>query len=256
MNANAPSFWLSREIVQTIRTLAVAAILLTPNLLRAQPVAPAWINRYNGPAHGTDKALSTAVDSGTSRVYVTGSSSYASAVVAYSTAGDVLWTNYFNSPGDGGATVAVATDGNGKVFVTGYVPGTNGPSEKDFQTVACSSTGTPLWTNRYNGPVNGDDAGTGIGLDTSGNIYVAGYSMGAGTGFDYLSLKYSMSGGSPIPLDFQIVGGRLKLSWANAAFHLQSAPLVNGAFTNVLNATNPYTINFSEPQQYFRLKSP
>jgi hypothetical protein len=31
------------------------------------------------------------------------------------------------------------------------------------------------------------------------------------------------------------------LTWTNAAFDLKSAPAITGGFTNIPNATNPYT---------------
>ena len=45
----------------------------------------------------------------------------------------------------------------------------------------------------------------------------------------------------PIPLAFQMSGTNLVLSWGNAAFSLQSAPLVTGTYTNVPGATSPFT---------------
>jgi hypothetical protein len=47
----------------------------------------------------------------------------------------------------------------------------------------------------------------------------------------------------------------LVLSWTNAAFGLQSAPTINGTFTNVPGATSPYTNPIVDLQQFFRLIS-
>jgi hypothetical protein len=43
------------------------------------------------------------------------------------------------------------------------------------------------------------------------------------------------------------------LSWTNAAFSLQSAPIVTGVYTNIPGATSPYTNVFSGSRQFFRL---
>ena len=71
----------------------------------------------------------------------------------------------------------------------------------------------------------------------------------------YATIKYSSGLGlSPIPLNFQIASNQILLSWTNAAFSLQSAPTVQGSYTNIPGATSPYTNLIQGNQQYFRLK--
>jgi hypothetical protein len=43
------------------------------------------------------------------------------------------------------------------------------------------------------------------------------------------------------------------LSWTNAGFNLQTAPVITGPFTNLPAATSPYTNPLTAPQQFFRL---
>jgi uncharacterized delta-60 repeat protein len=50
------------------------------------------------------------------------------------------------------------------------------------------------WTRFYNGTGNGSDRVAAMALDGRGNIYVTGYSEGAGSGEDYLTIKYSPKG--------------------------------------------------------------
>lgn len=55
------------------------------------------------------------------------------------------------------------------------------------------STG-PEWISRYNGTANSADWSYALLLDQAGNVYVTGYSTGAGTGKDYKTIKYSPLG--------------------------------------------------------------
>ncbi len=54
--------------------------------------------------------------------------------------------------------------------------------------------GAPLWTNRYHGPVIGDNIPTAMAADRVGNVVVTGYSPGAGSGNDFATIKYSAAG--------------------------------------------------------------
>jgi len=134
---------------------------------------PLWTNRYNG------SASAVAVDA-SGNVFVTGSS-YGSggfdgdwATIAYSGAGAALWTNRYGGRRDAPDYAgAVAVDGSGNVFVTGSSVGSGGIS--DYETIAYSGAGVPLWTNR--GPANGFCCqATAVAVDGSGNVFVTGSS--------------------------------------------------------------------------------
>ena len=66
-------------------------------------------------------------------------------------------------------------------------------------------------------------------------------------------MKYSSLVLSAITLNFQMAGNQFVLSWANAAFSLQSAPTVTGVFTNIPGAASPFTNFISAGRQFFRL---
>jgi uncharacterized delta-60 repeat protein len=160
---------------------------------------PLWTNRYNGPGNGDDYAFAVAVD-GSNNVIVTGYSdsgeyNYDYATIKYSSAGVPLWTDRYNGPGnDTDYATAVAVDGSNNVIVTGYSIGSG--TAGDYATLKYSSAGVPLWTNRYNGPGNGDDGATAMAVDGNNNVIVTGYSdvNGYGTNYDYATLKYSSAG--------------------------------------------------------------
>lgn len=56
-----------------------------------------------------------------------------------------------------------------------------------------------------------------------------------------------------VPLNFQLNGGEIILTWTNPAFALQGAPLVTGNYTNIAGATSPFTNMINGSQGYFRL---
>ena len=67
---------------------------------------------------------------------------------------------------------AVAVDGSNDVIVTGIRLGAE--LIGDYATIKYSSAGVPLWTNRYNGPGNGDDCAYAVAVDGSNNVIVTG----------------------------------------------------------------------------------
>jgi len=220
---------------------------------------PLWTNRYNGPGNGGDYAEALATD-GSGNVFATGYSvgigcSNDYATVAYSSGGLPLWTNRYNGEANGDdRAVAVAVDGNDNVFVTGYSIGSSG--NYDYLTIAYSSAGVPLWTNRFNSPYNLDDYAKAITVDSSGNVFVTGYSWASGSGYgwyDYATIKYSAIVQAYLGIQLISDQNQVVLSWTNAAFNLQSAPFTSGTFTNILGATSPYPCPITGSQQYFRL---
>lgn len=155
-----------------------------------------WTNRYNGSGNGSDGAGAIAVDTN-GNVFAAGSSTGIGSLddfttIKYSNAGIPLWTNRYNGPGnDIDGIKALALDTNGNVLVTGFSQG-NG-SQLDFATIKYSNSGLPLWTNRYNGPGNGDDRAWALAVDGNGNVFVTGHSW-TGSQFDYITIKYSDTG--------------------------------------------------------------
>jgi len=161
---------------------------------------PLWTNLYKGWIDGANMAWAVAVDT-SGNVYVTGESAgccfypyyFDYATIKYSSAGEPLWTNRYDGPGTSyDYARAIAVDTNGNVNVTGYSWGSG--SGYDYATIQYSSAGVPLWTNRYNGPGNGEDAAIAIAVDRSNNVIVTGSSTGSGGYSDCLTIKYSSAG--------------------------------------------------------------
>jgi uncharacterized delta-60 repeat protein len=156
-----------------------------------------WVATYNGPANGWDRAHALAVDA-SGNVYVTGDSNGSGtssdyATVKYNSNGVQQWVARYNGPGNAVDTAnSIALDPAGNVYVTGFSTGSG--TDYDYATVKYDSSGAEQWVVRYDGPVSGQDWASAVALDTSGNVYVAGFSVGSGTGSDYATIKYNGSG--------------------------------------------------------------
>jgi uncharacterized delta-60 repeat protein len=157
-----------------------------------------WLARYNSPGSFEDVARAIAVDA-SGNVYVTGTTrtsgnNWDYATVKYNSGGQQQWVAIYNGPGnDDDEAIAIAVDGSGNVYVTGFSIGTSYP-DFDYATIKYDSSGQQQWVARYNGPGEGVDSATGIALDGSGNTYVTGASTGASGDYDYATVKYDSTG--------------------------------------------------------------
>lgn len=167
------------------------------NAAPAGGVYAAWVANYNGPGNNIDQVNAIAVD-GSGSVYVTGQSFGAGvdfdyATIKYNADGQQQWIARYNGPVNfDDIATAIAVDKSGNVYVTGRSPGAS--SGYDYVTIKYDSDGRQQWLARYNGPANGDDAAWAIAVDTLGNVYVTGQSVGAGTEDDYATIKYNTDG--------------------------------------------------------------
>lgn len=156
-----------------------------------------WVQIYNGPVNGGDKANAIKVD-GSGNVYVTGISTgvggnYDFVTIKYNTNGVQQWVQRYDGPGNGDdVPYSLALDGSGSVYVTGWSIGSG--TGHDFATIKYNSTGVQQWIRRYNGDGNGLDESHSIALDNSGSIFITGPSSGNGTGSDFATIKYNSSG--------------------------------------------------------------
>ena len=157
----------------------------------------AWVRRYNGPDNDWDDAYAIAVD-GSNNVYVTGNS-YGSgtsvdyATIKYYSNGDTAWVRRYNGPANSSDYVfAIAVDGSGNVYVSGYSGGSG--TSQDYATIKYYPDGDTAWVRRYNGPGDTSDYASAIAVDGSNNVYMTGRSYGSGTSVDYATIKYYPNG--------------------------------------------------------------
>ena len=119
------------------------------------------------------------------------------AVAGPARAGGVTgWAARYNGPAEHlDVPTAITVDDSGNVYVTGYSLGLT--TGYDFATVRYGRTGQERWVVRFNGPADGLDMATAVAVDPRGNVYVTGYSCGAGKGdqyYDYATVKYNAQG--------------------------------------------------------------
>jgi uncharacterized delta-60 repeat protein len=160
-------------------------------------VDTAWVRRYNGPGNGYDVPYAIAVDN-SGNVYVSGysigvGSEQDFVTIKYSSDGQVTWIQSYNGPGNGIDVVNdMVLDNAGNIYVAGYSLGAG--SDKDMTTIKYYPNGDTAWVRRYNAPANGTDGVDVITLDNAGNVYVAGWVLGPGTGTDFATIKYYPNG--------------------------------------------------------------
>ncbi len=162
---------------------------------------------------------------------------------------DGVYPNALTASGD----TIYGTAESGGAYGTGTIfgLGTNGAS---FETLHSLSPDNQIFVNGFFVVTNSDGASPFAGLILSqGRLYGAGYtggSAGSGTVFDL-----TLAPLSAIPLNIALVGGSAVLTWSNAAFSLQAAGSLTDTFTDVPNATSPYTNVIAGSHQFFRLVS-
>lgn len=155
-----------------------------------------WIQRYNSPINGNDQAYAMEVDAN-GNVYVTGYSTgsgtaYDYLTIKYNTLGVQQWIQRYNDQWNAyDEAHDIAVDKNGNVIVTGFA--SRSGFGYDYATIKYDSLGNQQWIIFFNGANNGHDVANSIAVDSSGFIYVTGYSTGS-AGTDCATLKYSPTG--------------------------------------------------------------
>jgi hypothetical protein len=164
-----------------------------------------WVSRYNNTNNNIDVAGVVAVDN-EGDVIVTGHSTGSNLedylTVKYDgSSGDQLWVKRYNGPGNGrDIASAIAVDSDDNVVITGQSKGSG--SDLDYSTIKYSGNdGSVVWVDaaRYNGPGNYEDIATAVAVDSSGDIYVTGYSYTENNvirSLDYATVKYSGADGA------------------------------------------------------------
>ncbi len=156
----------------------------------------AWNAIYDGPGSGEDHVAALAIDD-SGYVYIFGDSDGGAedddfCTIKYRPNGDTAWVRRFGGSNDYEEQAeGIVVDGSGKVYITGtsYRIGTGA----DIAAVKYDKDGTQEWVRWYAGPGSNPDRPTSITADTSGNIYITGYTGGYETA-DIVVIKYDSDG--------------------------------------------------------------
>lgn len=155
-----------------------------------------WSYSFSGTAAISDDIPEAIAVSG-SNIYVAGGSANLvtqkdAAVFCLNPSGVQQWIQQFNGLGDFTDKVqAMTVDSKNNLYVTGYV--FNPEKRKDLFTAKYNASGSLQWFRAYDFAQSNDE-GRSIAVDTSGNVYVCGNSIGNGTSDDYITIKYDAAG--------------------------------------------------------------
>ena len=216
-----------------------------------------WVRKYDGPAHGEDVATGMALDN-SGNIYLTGYSDnraysgrsqayFDYATVKYDPSGNLQWASRYNGTGnstDIGRSIAV--DANGNVSVTGYSIGSG--TGYDYTTIRYDAAGTQQWVQRYDGPGSGNDIPAAVALDSSGNTYITGYSLGNGTGLDYATIKYDANGAQAWIERFNGAGNGDDSASSLALDADENVYVTGGSYSGSATGTDYVTIKYSQSQ--------
>jgi hypothetical protein len=123
---------------------------------------------------------------------------------------------------------------------------------------------TPLGTNYDPGIFSATNRSFTLGTNAenqTNNVWIRIAALSAATGvgsrdtfgIDNFSLNYAKVPTPSAILSIQIGVTGAVLSWNDPTFNLQSAPAVTGTYTNISNATSPFTNALEPSEKYFRL---
>ena len=161
-----------------------------------------WVVRYNGPGNEAEQVTGFAVDSA-GNTYVTGYSrgngtSLDYATAKYDTNGNEMWVARYDAGQNlDDLAYAIAVDSSGNVYVTGISDAGPPTTRTDYATIKYDTNGNEMWVARYDAGINRRDEAYAIAVDSSGHVYVTGWSYaGSPTGWDYVTIKYEDLGSS------------------------------------------------------------
>ncbi len=178
---------------------------------RGSDGARLWASRYNGPGNYVDVPQGVLVGAA-GDVFVTGYSDdlLRSAEVATlglrKDSGAIAWSNRHGAGTNGVAIgFSLAFDVDGRLLVAGSAENAAGGVDFVVQKID-PATGATEWIHLLPNPGTGDAMPRSIAVDRQGSILVAGRSVVAGTGMDFLTYKLAQPGSTDVAPQSAIAG--------------------------------------------------
>jgi len=122
-------------------------------------------------------------------------------LVKYNSSGTKIWTKQLGTSKDEDG-YQVTTDSTGHIYMTGYtdgdLDGNTSSGGRDIFLIKFNSSGTKIWTKQLG--TSKDEEAFDVTIDSSGNIYISGYTEGGLDGntnsgkSDIFLVKYNSSG--------------------------------------------------------------
>ena len=140
-----------QDQLKRAQPLSKIAAAPRPAQIMSSCLSEDWVARYNEPGISYDFATAMGID-GDGNIYVTGLTSAPSGsdylTVKYNAAGVLQWKARYNGPAGGSnEAFALAADGSGSVYVTGY--SSNFDFTTDYATIKYNAAGVQQWEARY-----------------------------------------------------------------------------------------------------------
>ncbi len=153
-----------------------------------------WEKQYENANYNLSYGYDVAVDY-QGYVYVAGRASYESGlfdddflIIKYDPSGNLIWAQDYDRGGWEQAS-GIAVDSMGNIYVTGFSYIEN--TDRIILTLKYDPSGNLIWEKNYQ--IEGQRCeASDIKLDTSGNIYIAGWTYSYGD--DFLTIKYDPMG--------------------------------------------------------------
>jgi uncharacterized delta-60 repeat protein len=178
---------------------------------RGSDGARLWVSRYNGPGNYADAPQDVLVGSA-GDVFVTGYSDDLLRTAEIGTlglrkdSGAIAWGNRHGAGTNGVAIgFSLAFDVDGRLLVAGSTENASGGLDFVVQKID-PATGVTEWIHLLPNPGTGDAWPRSIAVDRQGSILVAGQSVVAGTGMDFLTYKLAQPGSTDVAPQSAIAG--------------------------------------------------
>jgi hypothetical protein len=200
----------------------------------------AWVRIYDLPVASVEQACDIAVDH-QSNVYVTGyrydlfpTEPRDCVTIKYDSSGNQLWLKKYDGPGNGNDyAYFIVVDESDNLYIAGETFGRG--SWGDFLTIKYRPNGDTAWVRTYNGPYNGYERVLGMALDSSGHIYVTGYSGSTSEDEDYATIKYDSSGNELWVRRYNGPGNMNDIAFSIATDRSENVYITGCSYSNVPN---------------------